>query len=739
LPSFKAGLWGIFNLYTNMSIIQTIRDKYARVAVIAVAVALIGFILIDYISGRGSSLFKGGSTSLGSVNGQKIDELEFEKRVQMQEQSQQQQQGPGGEEGRQQIIAALWKQEVDQILLKNEFDKLGLSVGKKEFADMLYTEPHQLARQYLGNPQNGEYDPTYVRQLINSIRRGKDKNQKDQLNLLLDAIEKARLVEKYDGLVAGTIHYPKWLFEKQNTDNSLLGKISYVSVPNSIISDSAKEVAVSDKEIEDYITKHKDTYKAEDESRTIQYVLFSAAPSPADSAATKKNVLSLKTAFDTTKNVADFIKANSELNYYDSYVSKAKIQVPDKDSIFKTPVGGMYGPYVDKDQFVLAKVIDIKPWPDTVKVRHILIATQEQGQPIREDSTAKKLVDSIQLAIKTGAKFDSLVVKYSDDPGSKNSGGVYDNVYSGQMVPPFNDFIFNHKVGESGVVKTDFGYHYIEILAQKGNTPAYKVAYLSKKIETSDETERNAENAALQFAGDSRDLKSFDANAEKNLKPKGIQKLIAPNINSHAYEITGIGVSRKFIKDIFDADRGDVIKSDGKVGDNYVVAVVTEINKAGTLTAANGRSFIEPILKNKKKAEEIKKRIGKVTTLDAVAASMKQTVQSADSLRFSGSGRSPVSFEHKVLGATFDPANKGKVVAEPLDGNSAVYVVRVDDVTSTIVENADVAAQQKNLESQGRMRILMGNQYSQFGYGQYDPAAVLKKAATIKDNRNKFY
>jgi len=722
-----------------MSIIQTIRDKYARLAVIAVAVALVGFILIDYISGRGRSLFNGNSTTVGSVNGQKIDEMEFDKRVQMQEQSQQQQQGSVGEEGRQQIIAGLWKQEVDQILLKGEFDRMGLSVGKKEFADMLYTEPHQLARQYLGNPQTGEYDPNGVRQLITSIRRGKNKDQKDQLNLLLDAIEKARLVEKYEGLVAGTIHYPKWLFEKQNTDNSLLGKISYVSVPMSVISDSAKEVAVSDKEIEDYISKHEDLYKAEDDARTIEYVLFSAAPSAADSAATKKNLLSLRTAFDTTKNIADFIKANSELSYYDSYVSKNKIQVPDKDSIFKTPVGGIYGPYVDKDNFVLAKVIDVKPWPDTVKVRHILIATQEQGQLVREDSTAQKLADSIQLAIKNGAKFDSLVVKYSDDPGSKNNGGVYDNVYSGQMVPTFNDFIFNHKVGESGVVKTDFGYHYIEILSQKGSTPAYKVAYLSKKIETSDETEKNAETAALQFAGDNRDLKSFDANAEKNLKPKGIQKLIAPNINSHAYEIPGIGVSRKFIKEIFDADRGDVLQPE-KVGDNYVVAAVTEIHKAGVFTAASGRNYIEPILKNKKKAEEIKKRIGKITTLDAVAASMKQTVQTADSLRFSGSGHSPVSFEHKVLGAVFDPANKGKVVPEALDGNSAVYVVRVDEIAATIVENADVAAQQKSLESQGRMKILMGNQYSQFGYGQqYDPAAVLRKAAKIKDNRNKFY
>ena len=266
-----------------------------------------------------------------------------------------------------------------QILLKDEFDKLGLSVGKKEFADMLYTDPHQLARQYLGNPQNGEYDPNSVRQLINSIRRSKDKNQKEQLNLLLDAIEKARLTEKYQGLVAGAIHYPKWLFEKQNTDNSLMGKISYVSVPTSTISDSAKEVAVSDKEIEDYISKHKDTYKAEDETRTIEYVLFSAAPSSADSAATKKN-RALKTAFDTTKNIADFVKANSELNFYDSYVSKNKIQVQIKIQYLKHQQAAYTDRMLIKAILCWLKIIDMKPWPDTVKVRHILIATQQQGQ-----------------------------------------------------------------------------------------------------------------------------------------------------------------------------------------------------------------------------------------------------------------------------------------------------------------------------------------------------------------------
>jgi peptidyl-prolyl cis-trans isomerase D len=509
-------------------------------------------------------------------------------------------------------------------------------------------------------------------------------------------------------------------------------------------------VAVSDKEIEDYISKHKDIYKSEDESRTIQYVLFSAAPSSSDSAATYKIVSGLKEKLATTNDSAalkTFLAAESELAQSDAYYSKSTIQVPAKDSILKLGKNEVYGPYLDAGDYVVAKMIDEKSLADSVYCRHILMRTSGDGA--LPDSIAEKRIDSVIAAINSGSNFVSVMKKVSMDAAANSQDSTGLMKFSSQQIqdaqrfdPDFGKYILLDGVkGQRKKVKTQFGYHYIEIVDQKNIEPHYKVAYLAKKIETSDETDRNAENAALQFAGDSRDLKTFDANWEKNLKPKGIQKLIAPNINSHAYEIPGIGVSRKFIRDdIFGADRGDVIKSDGKVGDNYVVAAVTDINKAGVFTAANGRSYIEPILKNKKKADEIKKRIGKITTLDAVAASMKQTVQTADSLRFSGSGRSPVSFEHKVLGATFDPANKGKVVPEALDGNSAVYVVRVDDITTTIVDNADVAAQQKNLESQGRMRILMGNQYSQFGYGQqYDPAAVLRKAATIKDNRNKFY
>src|SRR6185295_357726 len=237
-----------------------------------------------------------------------------------------------------------------------------------------------------------------------------------------------------------------------------------------------------------------------------------------------------------------------------------------RDSILKNPVGSVYGPYLDGNSYALSKMLGLKQWPDTVKVRHILIATTQQTQQgqamtIREDSTAKKLADSIQLAIKGGANFDTLCRKYSDD-GTKETGGVYDNVTTGRMVPTFNDFIFDHKVGESGVVKTEYGYHYVEVLSQKGSSPAYKIAYVTKAIYPSSSTDDSVSNAANQFAGDSRDEKAFDTNFEKNLKPRGINKFLASDIKPNDFTIGQSlpAASRQLVKAIFAAGKGEVLQ-----------------------------------------------------------------------------------------------------------------------------------------------------------------------------------
>ena len=119
-----------------MSVIQSIRDKYAKWSVVAIALALLGFILMDAFSGQ-SSILGGNSTTLGKINGEKIEVQNFENKVKMEEEGMKNQ-GYAGTETRYQAVENVWNMEVERALMKEEFQKLGLSMGSKELNDYLF-------------------------------------------------------------------------------------------------------------------------------------------------------------------------------------------------------------------------------------------------------------------------------------------------------------------------------------------------------------------------------------------------------------------------------------------------------------------------------------------------------------------------------------------------------------------------------------------------------------------------
>ena len=698
---------------------------------VIIAVALLTFVVMLAFENGGSLFQTGRATTVGTINGEKIDAIAFSKTIDQQEASMQAQGYPSGGATRQQAIDGAWNQELGRIVMASELEKLGMQIGKKEMGDILYGEnaPQDLKQQFT-DPQTGVYNAQMAKQQIDQMLKSKQTPaaQKEQFNNYVNQLEFMRMNEKYNSLLSNSSNFPKWMIEKQNADNSQLASISLVREFYTSIPDSA--VKISDKEIEDYISKHKKDFK-QDEARSIAYVSFSALPTAADTTATRERIMSLKPGLDSTKDLQQFLESQGVTTYYNGYINGKNIQIEAKDSIFKIPVGSVYGPYIDGASFSLAKLVGIRTQPDTVKVRHILVATTQRDPqtgtmtPIRDTASARKIIDSIRTALQTGSNFDTVAAKVSDDPGSKDKGGVYENIVSGGMVSEFNDFIFGNSAGAEDVVKTEFGYHYIEILSQKGGSAAYKIAYLTLPIEASQETDANASNEATLFAGNSRDQKSFDANAEK-LKSKGINKAFAQDLKPNDFQVQGMGVSRAFVKSVYDADLGDVLQPE-RVGENYVVAIVTEVNEKGTQSLAKARPLVEPLLRNDKKAEQIIKKIGAITTLEAAATALGgKTIETVDSLRMSGSQSTIVSSEPKVTGAAFNPASKGKVIPQAIEGTSGVYVVKVNNVTATAIANANVAEQRKEKYQQAKMR------------GGY-PQQVLIEAADIKDNRSEIY
>ena len=716
-----------------MSIIQDIRDKYAKVAVVAIALALIGFILTDYFSGRGGGATGGGSKSLGSINGTSVNATEFAKKVEAMEVNMRNQGYPSSMVTSQ-AVDEVWKQEINNIVLQDELDKLGMKIGKKELGDILYgpNMPADLKQQL--SDENG-YDPIRAKQKIDQMLKDKNtpQEQKNNFNNYVVQLKQQRLSDKYVALHTSSIHYPRWYFEKLNADNSMIGKVSLVREFYTSIVDST--VKITDKEIADYVSKHKKDFKQE-ESRSIAYVNFNAAPTAADSLQVKNQLQGLKPEYDTTVDAVAFLARNGVTNFFNGYVGASQMQMSAKDTIQRLGKSQVFGPYLDGGSYVLAKMLDTKILPDSVKCRHILLGvTDRSGQPIMPDSVAKSKVDSVATAIRNGASFDELETKYTTDQAAHAEKGVMtfaSTAIQGEgFAKEFGQFIlFDGKPGDKKVLKTQFGWHYIEILEFIKPQTSYKVGYLSQEILASQETDSKAQEEANQFAADSRDEKAFDANFEKTQRPKGQTKGIATNIKPNDAQVQGIGLSRTLVRNIYDAKRGEVLKPE-RVDFNYIVAVVTGVFEEGTQSPAVARMQVERILVNKKKAEMLKQKVGKVTTLEAAAAALGgKQIEVVDSVRINNTSK--IAYEPQIGGATFNPANKGKVIPEVLVGQSGIYVVRVDSVGTTPVTNGDIAEQRNGRVQQ--MKQYVSNQQS-----SANPISVLKNAVTIKDKRSRRY
>ena len=696
-----------------MSVIQRIRDKGAWIIFGIIALALIAFILQDGMR-RGGNSFSN-TTTVGVINGEKIERADFEEKLAMEEKIYA---GQGAQ--REQLITSLWNQEVERIILEGEYDKLGIQVSPKELGDILFSNNSPLKQEFT-DPATGEFKVNEAKQAIAQMKKSRNVDNIKMINTVYinPTIQKG-LRNKYQALLVQSAYVPKWLLEKQQADNNAITSFSYVYVPYLSVSDTL--VKVSDDEIAAYVNKHSKEYQKTEETRTISYVTFNAAPSKADSTNTLNQIMAMKNECATTTDVETFLaKAGTEVPYYNSYFNKARMQQANKDSLTRIPVGGVYGPYLDGPNYVFARMISTKQWPDSAKVRHILISTTDSrtGQPMRTDSAAKKLADSIQTAIITGADFNALCARYSDDPGSKDQGGVYDYFPQGKMVIPFNDFAFDKPVGSRGVVKTDFGYHFIEVLGQKNPTPSYKIAYLAKAIVSSNETVSAANAAAAQFASSGKNAKLFNETALKSNK----QINSIPEIKQNDNNLPGLGQSRQMVRWVYEHGVGDVSEPT-EIGDQYVVAIVSAVNKVGTISVAEARPVVENIIKNEKKGKKIIETKFKGNTLEAYSSNTGAPILRADSLSFAAPFISGVGSEPKIIGAAFNKTLISKV-SEPIVGATGVFGIKVES-------NAAKQAQQD--PTSFKQNLLQTVRASSFR-----SLDALRKAATIKDTRSKFY
>jgi len=150
-----------------------------------------------------------------------------------------------------------------------------------------------------------------------------------------------------------------------------------------------------------------------------------------------------------------------------------------------------------------------------------------------------------------------------------------------------------------------------------------------------------------------------------------------------------------------------------------------KIREEGLQDAETARSGCEAIIRNNKKAEQIRKKIGENATLEKAAAAYNKTIQNAgadSTLTFSSQIINSVGLEPKIIGAAFNKSYQSKT-SPLIDGTTGVFVLKVNAIGNKATPSPEAMAQQ----AQSRLAAIRSQ-----NSGWYEG---LKKQAKIVDER----
>ena len=170
-------------------------------------------------------------------------------------------------------------------------------------------------------------------------------------------------------------------------------------------------------------------------------------------------------------------------------------------------IGEVYGPFIEGKNYRAMKVVDRKMVPDSATTRHILINATD---PL-SFTTAEQRIDSIKTAIEGGASFAELAESLSQDPGSAQNGGKYENIPPNQFVPAYGDIASFGNIGQLYSVRTQYGVHLIEPLSRyRNSTERVQLAYINQAITPSEDTQSRIFDEANDFLANNRNLNDLN-------------------------------------------------------------------------------------------------------------------------------------------------------------------------------------------------------------------------------------
>jgi len=685
-----------------MATLGSIR-KRSTLLILVIGLAMLAFILTDFMQSTRSG--GGGGFFIGEVAGEELSIQQFEERVQKGTENWKNS-NPNSKLNQStlaQIRNSIWDEYIKELLMNAEYEALGIDVDSEELFELfqgnnVHSEISKI--QLFQDPTTKQFDRAKMIQYMKSLESEQNAEAREQWLSFEEYISGLRKNTKYNTLVEKGMYVSSFEAKTNFNESNENISIEYVAIPFTYIADSVVNVSVS--EIEDYYDNHINEYQQE-ESRNVDYVVFSVVPSQLDDEDTYKDLDAIKPTFEAYEDFELFVKRNSDnTNSVFNFVKEDGILDTNVSSLFNLEKGTVIGPYLFAEgNYRLAKLADVQYRPDSVEARHILLTPDEN----KDLDSTNVLIESIKKEIESGKDFADLAQKHSADKGSAIKGGDLGWFKEGAMVAEFNEVCFTANKGDLTIVQSQFGIHLIEVTKNSRTVKKVKIAFVDRIVEPSSETYHQYYTQAAQFAGAllNTDTTTFDdLVASKNLAKRNQANVIPSTQN-----ISGLENSRGMIRWMNEVNTGEV--SDVfEFDDNYVIAILTKIHEEGNIPLEDVTVEIESKVRKEKQGEMIVEEINSLNynSLSDVANTMSSQVQQALQATFSSNQIQNLGNEPALVGLV--SSIEHEKLSNPIIGNNAVFVTKVlsrnesktsgdfskqrEQIAQTLSRNASIAA-----------------------------------------------
>lgn len=701
-----------------MGIMTFLRNRAGTVMVFAIGFAIVAFLLGD-LMGSGVSIFGGSPNEVGNIDGESIDYHTFNSEVEATANNMAQQMGGNvSSEMRTYIVENVWNQHISRKLLTEEVARIGINVGRNELNDLVSGQkPSDVLIPYFTNPETGEFDREQLNVFLTNIRlEPANSEQKQQWNYLLEGIRDSRIQEKYYNLIENSVYVTTLEAQENFVQRNKLANFDYVLLDYSSIGD--EDIQISEQDYKNYYNQHKAVYKNDEESRSIEYVVFNASPTSQDSLHVKAEIEERLEGLRSAENDSLYASVNSETKYPVVYRRQGSLSPMLDSAIFAANQGDVVGPFLSQGVYEIAKVIDTRMSPDSVNASHILLNPATEGGLDK----ARAKADSLKNEVQKGASFESLAREFSSD-GSKENGGELGTFARGAMIPEFENAVFNGKTGDLAIVNTQFGVHLVKINSQTGSSRVVKAAIIDRGIRSSNETLQEGYAKASEFFGRvNRD------NFESLAQEQGLTVLKEEHILPMHSQIGDISNPRELIRWAFSAKVGTVTDKVYELDNKYVIAKLTNIAPRGIAPFESVKEEIKPLVLTQLKAEKLKEQADAAasgaSSIEQVAQKLGKTAATAENIVFANPIIPGLAQENKVVGTVF--GMQPSSLSKGIDGIEGVYVVYVKDFVNP-ESPTNFISQQQQMKQSLRQRV-SGSAFQ-----------TLLDKADIKDNRAQFY